>query len=87
MDLKTFKSFMAIGALLNSALYLSGCMIAGLVVGNGFAWRLALAAMGVTYVSYLAQFVAADTSASRIAIALVWFSIILGAVAGISLLF
>ncbi|HXI78302.1 MAG TPA: hypothetical protein VNH21_14260 [Steroidobacteraceae bacterium] len=87
MDLKTFKSFMAIGALLNSALYLSGCLIAGLVVGNGFAWRLALAAMGMTYVSYLAQFVLTAPEPSNLASGLVWFSIILGAVAGTSLLF
>lgn len=47
--------FVSIGVLLNSALYLTGCFVAGLWTGNSVAWRLALAGAGVTYVCYVIQ--------------------------------
>lgn len=40
----------------NSALYLSGCVAAGLVTGNPWAWKAGLAAIGLTYVSFHLQY-------------------------------
>lgn len=71
-----------LGILVNSALYLSGCVAAGLVTGNGLAWRFALAAVGVTYIGYVLQYVA-----HALANAAVWLSVGLGVAAGLSLLF
>jgi len=42
------------GAMVNSALYLASVFIAGMILGNTVAWTGAIAAMGVTYLSYLA---------------------------------
>ncbi len=44
-----------IGAMVNSAIYLASVFTAGLVMQNHWAWRAAIVAMGVTYLSYLAQ--------------------------------
>lgn len=46
-------NFAVIGAMLNSALYLSAVFIAGLTINNEVAWKLSIAAMGFTYLSYL----------------------------------
>lgn len=70
-----------VGILLNSALYLSGCFIAGLVTGNPVAWRLALAAMGIVYICYCLQGIG-----HRLSGAVTWLSVALGAAAGLSLL-
>lgn len=73
-----------VGLLLNSALYLSGVFIAGLVTGNPWAWKMSLAAMGVTYLCYWFQ---ADTQLPPMAIRItVILSIVMGAAAGIGLL-
>lgn len=50
------QKLLAAGILLNSALYLTGVVAAGLVTGNDAAWKMALAAMGLCYVSYTCQF-------------------------------
>ncbi len=71
----------SIGVLLNSALYLAGCVAAGLVTGNTWAWRLALAALGATYISYALQI-----GDHRMAAPAVWLSIGLGFAAGLKLL-
>jgi hypothetical protein len=71
----------AFGVMLNSALYLEACFMAGLFLSNPVAWRLAIAAMGVTYLSYSTQFVE-HWSRRYLLIA----SIVLGAAAGLSLL-
>lgn len=71
----------AFGAMLNSALYLEACFMAGLFLGNPVAWRLAIAAMGVTYLSYCAAFIE-----HRSRYYLLPASIVLGALAGLSLL-
>lgn len=74
-----------VGAMLNSALYLTAVFVAGLTTGNRHAALFAIAALGVTYLSYLAQlftlwprFLTADR--------LVFVSIALGGAAGLSLL-
>ena len=83
----TFKLVMAIGVLLNSALYLTGCVAAGLIVGNPLAWRMGLAAAGATYLSYICHFASEGNDwHGAWARVLVYTSILLGAFAGISLL-
>lgn len=44
-----------VGALLNSALYLTGCFLAGLHLNNAVAWRCALVGCGVAFLSYVFQ--------------------------------
>jgi hypothetical protein len=46
------KMLLIAGALLNSALYLTGCFVAGLVVGNPIAWKLSLVAAGLVFLAY-----------------------------------
>ncbi len=86
-------TFVYVGVLLNSALYLTGCFTAGLLVQNPFAWRLALAAAGVTYLGYVAQnivegcrFGLVTEAWNRAVKALVIVSMVLGAAAGLVLL-
>lgn len=86
------------GALANSALYLWCAFLAGLASGNGAAWKFALAAMGVTYLSYFVQApivleVTIDGSCARVTYAPAWLrvsvlylSIALGVFAGVALL-
>ena len=79
MSRETFKLLMAIGVLLNSALYLVGCLIAGLIMGRPVVYDLALAALGVTYLSYTCHFAAGEGDTMHgIALLLVYVSIILG---------
>lgn len=87
MNRETFKSLMAVGVLLNSALYLNGVFVAGLVESNPWAWRGALAGFGVTYLSYLLHFAGGTAEwPSAAARGLVWLSIAIGALAGVALL-
>lgn len=73
-----------IGTMLNSALYLISVFVAGLVWQYHNTVILAVASMGVTYLSYFAQVLPAPP---RIAIlTLVGLSIVLGGGAGITLL-
>lgn len=73
-----------VGAQINSALYLLCAFVAGTVTGHPVAWKLALAAMGVTYLSYIAQLEShiPRAAASWIVVA----SVVLGAAAGLALL-
>ena len=89
MTRATYKLLMAIGVLLNSALYIAGCFIAGLLLGNTLAWRLALATAGVTYLSFVFHVVSETEGDAwqRAAGWLVWLSIALGINAGAALLF
>jgi hypothetical protein len=88
MDRSTFLRFCAAGLMLNSALYLSGCFAAGLLLGNRFAWTLALAALGAAYLSYLAHLVTEHLPLQHnlYAVTLTWLSIALGVLAGVVLL-
>jgi hypothetical protein len=71
--------------IVNSALYLAGCIAAGLATGNRVAWTLAIADAGVLYLGYLAMFDRRLTSAAEVC----WLmsTVALGALAGIALLF
>lgn len=77
-----------VGALLNSALYLLCVFVAGLVTGHPIAAKLAIAAIGVTYLGYHLMIV--DWIEGRFKSAantLVAVSIALGIAAGLDLLF
>jgi hypothetical protein len=76
--------FIAAGVVINSALYLMGCFIAGLMQHSPAAWRTALAAMGVTYLCYLFQTFPAPPR--WLVCPTVAASILLGAVSGLILL-
>ena len=72
------------GILINSALYLVAVFYAGLWTQNPWAWKGAIATLGVTYLSYFVQ--VAWSKRRSIAGALVGLSIGLGVLAGLALL-
>ena len=76
--------FAAIGGILNGALYLVCVFVAALVWQQHVTVLLAVAALGVTFLSYLAQVCGAKSSRLNIAIHLA--SIGLGIAAGLSLI-
>ena len=78
MDLKTI----AYCAALNSALYLTGCFIAGIITNDHIAWKLALAATGITFIAYATALNGHDRTAGGASLA----SIALGVAAGVALL-
>jgi hypothetical protein len=47
---------LAILAGLNSALFLTGAYVAGMVTGNPLAWKMALASCGLAFIGYVAQY-------------------------------
>jgi hypothetical protein len=76
------------GALLNSALFLMGVFVAGLVTAHPLAWKLALAAMAVTFLSHLVQLGEMNIQVLRLAaIALIVLSWLLAVAGAIALLF
>lgn len=79
----TDNRILAYGLLINSALYLVGCFVVGLLQ-NPIAWKLALASMAITYLSYYSQL--AHGVSRYVQIALCSASIITGAAAGLVLL-
>ncbi len=50
-------NLLVIGLYINSALYLTGCFVAGLMLHNPLAWQLALFSAGMSYVSYYLQII------------------------------
>jgi small-conductance mechanosensitive channel len=42
-----------LGAYINGALYLAGVIAVGLMTGNVFAWKAAIAAAGLSFVTYV----------------------------------
>jgi hypothetical protein len=74
---------LVVAVIVNSAIYLVAVMYAGLIVGNPFAWRCSIAAMGMTYLSYYVQLMKMPTP---LIYAFVAASIVLGFAAGVSLL-
>lgn len=77
-----------VGALINSALYLTCVFVAGVVTGHRLAWQCAVAAMGVTYLSHVAQFTVAQLGlVTPLGTWLVFVSMGLGLIAGLALLF
>ena len=77
-----------VGILVNSAIYLGACFVAGLYTGNAWAWRASIAALGLTYLSYNFQVLdeKIGRNSSPVTLAAVWGSVFFGLVAGILLL-
>lgn len=83
------------GLLINSALYVAGCFVAGIVFGVPLAWKLAMTTAAIAYLSYTAQQIAladrmsyeAGRVVHGIAIVLTLASVGTGAIAGLGLLF
>lgn len=73
-----------VGALLNSALYLLSVFVAGLVTAHPLAWKLAIVAFGVTFLSHVFQL---EPRLKSIAAVLVVLSWLLAAPAGLALFF
>lgn len=72
------------GLFLNSALYFTLVFVAGLVMRNDYAWKLAIAGVGFTFLCYLFQVVAPEQRG--IAGTAVASSIVVGILAGLALL-
>lgn len=77
------RRFLYVAIILNSALYLVGVFIAGLVTNHPEAWRLALTALGVCYISPSVQI--ALPKAMVLNIGIVALSIVLAVCAGVAL--
>lgn len=76
-----------IGALVNSALYLTAVFAAGLILGRPQAWQGALVAMGATYLSYALAFCTVyQPWVLRAQWAAVILSVVVGVAAGIALI-
>jgi hypothetical protein len=81
-----------IGALINSALYLVCVFVAGLVTGHPWAWRLAIASIGVSFLVCVVELSPITTASKELTRAnmlnaLIPISWLLGIAAGILLLF
>lgn len=72
------------GALINSALYLLCVFTMGAATNQVWAWKLALVSMAIAFLSHVAQLVPLPRMISW---ALVLWSWVFGALAGIALLF
>lgn len=72
--------------LFNSALYLIACVVLGYLRHNDVAMFLGIAAVGVTYLSYVWQLRLFGRVDRAIAFGLVVLSVLLGAASGIVLL-
>jgi hypothetical protein len=75
---------LVVALLLNSALYLSGAFIAGIVLGNRIAWLCALTSAGLCYIGPMFQLAA--PAQRTYALAIVVLSIVFGVAAGAALL-
>ena len=76
------QRLLVVGIYINSALYLIGVFVAGLVTDHPTAWRMALVTAGVCYFAYFAQVWGkrhAATAATLVSVAA-------GIVAGLALL-
>ena len=67
-----------------SALYQGGVIALGYLTGNGFAWKMGLAAAGLTYLSFAIQI--SYPEADKVAGTAVAISIIAAVLAGLALL-
>lgn len=88
----TIGYILAAGVLLNSAIYLVSVFVAGLILRNGVAWKLALVAMGGTFLLYMVQCVALNANPAtkelgdNIAFVLNATAISLSVIAGLALI-
>jgi hypothetical protein len=79
----TDERFLGIGLYINSALYLAGVFVLGLTLGHHAACKLALAAAGVSYLTYFAQI---SMAPRWVGFALCVWSVVFGVGAGLALL-
>lgn len=77
------QRLLVVGLYLNAALYLLCCFAAGLWLNQPFVSSMALAAMGVSYLAYLAQLTPFPRAACGL---LVFVSVFLGALSGFAFL-
>lgn len=77
------QRFLAIGCYINSALYLAGCFIAGIVYGHPYAWKLAVVTYGICFLGYLSQ---VSEFRAYVSFFLVVTSILTGIASGLTLL-
>ncbi len=70
----------------NSALYTIGCFVAGLVVNNAPAWKIAVAACGIRYLAFLAETIRNDHWRKAVVSSLHPGATACGVVAGLQLL-
>ena len=77
------QRLLVIGIYINSALYLAGVFVAGIITNNPTAWKLSLATAGFCYLTYTAQVMGAQRAAC---LALFATSVVLGVFSGLSLL-
>jgi hypothetical protein len=71
------------GALINGALYLVCAFVAGVVTNHGYAWKFALAAMGITFFCH----VAAIYQRAPLSVYLMYISWLFGAASAAALIF
>ena len=84
MDPESRIWLLAIGAWINSALYLAGVFVAGQIAHNTVAWAFALATAGISFLSYCCQMSEKCPRETSVAITLI--SVASGFIAGIALL-
>ena len=75
-----------IGLAINSTLFTVGCFVAGLVTQHGIAWRLALAAFGVRTLAFMAEALRPSPAKPRILTGLGLGATLIGAFAGLCLI-
>lgn len=78
------QRLLVIGIYINSALYLMGVFVEGLLTAHPNAWRYALVAAGLSYLSYVMQVASVPRTLCAIVVCI---SFSAGAAAGILLLF
>lgn len=82
------ERFLIIGQLALGPIYLAGLYLAGFLVHDPHAWKAALAALGLTFLSYFFQHIGLYKTWARTIGGLVGVaSIAVGAAGGIALLF
>jgi hypothetical protein len=70
-----------VALLINSALYITGCFVAGIVTNNPAAWKLALFTAALCYLAPMAQ-TFPGKAAETTAYGLIVMSVLAGAAAG-----
>lgn len=82
------QRLLVIGLYINSALYLTGTFVAGIVTQHPWAWRASLASAGVSYIAYALQLPSpGKPETPGLNLLAVLLSVALGLAAGLILLF
>lgn len=81
------QRILVVGIYISAALYLTGCFVVSLFVQHGHAWKVAIAAAGVSFISYVAQVRAPPSADMFVRKLLVGSANILGLAAGVLAVF